>query len=74
MIKFGIILLFCLIVSACELFIGVDGKRNDGFVNFDYVRDRISSSYALLEWKEQKNNFRWDKVARESALEAKCPN
>ena len=65
MIKFGIILLFCLTVSACELFIGVDGKRNDGFVNFDYVRDRISSSYALLEWKEQKNNFRWDVVARE---------
>ncbi len=60
-------LLLCILIvflSSCELFIGIDGKRLDGFVNFDYVRNRITNSYALLDWKENKNNFSWDKVTR----------
>ncbi len=60
-----IILCVCIAtLSTCELFMGIDEKRMDGFVNFDYVRDRISDSYASLAWKEAKNDFSWNKVMR----------
>ena len=64
MIRLFFLCVLVLVLSTCDLFMGIDEERFDGFVNFDYVSDRITTSYGLLSWKENKNNFRWDDVRR----------